>query len=207
MKRLFIFYITLSSLLLYSFTGYKLAEAPPVSTKWVVLNGGSLRVKGSTNVNTFACEITGYSRPDTINVYRKIAGREGIPLKGRLGLDVKLFDCHHAMMTADLRKTLKAKEYPQLKISFVSLAKLPSLNTQESKIKGIVDIELAGRAKRFDINYTFKLDNQGNIRLLGEQDVNFSDFDLKPPRKLGGMIQTDNKLSVEFQLTMKILRN
>lgn len=205
MKQLFIFYITLSSLLLFSFMNHKSADGPTASTKWVVLNGGSLRVKGSTNINTFACEITGYSRPDTINVYRKMTGKEGIPLKGRLGLNVKLFDCHHAMMTADLRKTLKAKEYPQLKISFVSLAKLPTLSTTESKIKGIVDIELAGQAKRFEINYTFKLDNQGNIKLLGEQDVNFSDFNLTPPRKLGGMIQTDNKLSVEFQLTMKIL--
>ena len=207
MNRLFIFYITLSSLFLSSFTGYKRADSSPVSAKWVVLNGGSLRVQGSTNVNTFTCEITGYGRPDTINVYKKIAGREGIPLKGRIGLNVKLFDCHHAMMTADLRKTLKAKEFPELKISFISLARFPSLSSAESKVQGIVDIDLAGKAKRFEINYTFKLDNQGNIKLLGQQDVNFSDFDLTPPRKLGGMIQTDNKLRVEFQLTMKNLNN
>jgi len=169
------------------------------------MNGGSLRVKGTTNINTFNCDITGYSTPDTILVYRNQIQEGDMTLKGRIGLSVKLFDCHHAVMTADLRKTLKAKEFPQLKINFINLEKFPSLSTGESKIKGTVDIELAGKVKRFTVNYTFKLDNQRNILLLGERDVNFSDFGLTPPRKLGGMIQTDNKLNVEFKLTLKPL--
>lgn len=90
-------------------------------------------------------------------------------------------------------------------ITFVNLERFPALSARENKVKGTVDIELAGKVKRFTVNYTFKLDNQRNIQLLGERDVNFSDFALTPPRKLGGMIQTENKLSVEFKLTLKPL--
>ncbi|WP_407428303.1 YceI family protein [Arcticibacter sp.] len=202
MKCLSIYSLTLFISLLCSFTLHKSAPAP---TRWVVMNGGSLKVKGTTNINTFKCDITGYSNSDTILVYKNQIQEGNLPLKGRLGLSVKLFDCHHAVMTADLRKTLKAKEFPQLKISFINLEKFPALSSRESKIKGTVDIELAGKVKRFTVDYTFKLDNQRNIQLLGERDVNFSDFGLTPPRKLGGMIQTDNKLSVEFKLTLKTL--
>lgn len=190
----------LSTIVLCGFTLHSSAPAP---TRWIVMKGGSLKVKGTTNINTFACEITGYSNPDTILVYRNPNQEGNVPLKGKLGLSVRLFDCHHAVMTADLRKTLKSKEFPQLTINFVNLEKFPALSARENKIRGVVDIELAGRAKRFVVNYTFKLDNQKNIQLLGERDVNFSDFGLTPPRKLGGMIQTDNKLNVEFKLTMK----
>lgn len=205
MKRLIIIFMTISSLSLYSFSLYEPAEMPGTITRWVVQKGGTLRVKGSTNINKFACEITGYNTPDTIKVFKSSPGRDAILLRGRLGLSVKLFDCHHAVMTADLRKTLKSKEHPQLKISFISLARFPSITARESKIMGVVDIELAGKTKRFDVNYTFQLDKNNNIILVGERDVNFSDFGLTPPRKLGGMIQTDNKLNVEFNLTMKTL--
>ncbi|PRY49185.1 hypothetical protein B0I27_11270 [Arcticibacter pallidicorallinus] len=202
MKCLVIYSFALLTFLLSSFSLHKSSPAP---TRWVVMNGGSLRVKGTTNINTFNCDISGYSTPDTILLYRGQMQEGLLPLRGRIGLNVKLFDCHHAVMTADLRKTLKAKEFPQLKIIFISLEKFPNLSSRESKIKGTVDIELAGKVKRFLVDYTFKLDNQRNIQLLGERDVNFSDFGLTPPRKLGGMIQTDNKLSVEFKLTLKPL--
>lgn len=202
MKCLVIYSIALFTFLLSSFT---LRQSSPAPTRWVVMNGGSLKVKGTTNINTFNCDITGYSIPDTILVYRGQMQEGVLPLRGRIGLSVRLFDCHHAVMTADLRKTLKAKEFPQMKIIFISLEKFPALSSRESKIKGTVDIELAGKVKRFTVDYTFKLDNHRNIQLLGERDVNFSDFGLTPPRKLGGMIQTDNKLSVEFKLTLKPL--
>lgn len=195
-------YVCLLIFFLCSFTLYK---AAPVPARWVVMNGGSLKVKGTTNINTFNCDITGYGNPDTILVYKNQIKDDVLPLKGKIGLSVKLFDCHHAVMTADLRKTLKSKEFPQLKISFIDLEKFPPLSARESRIKGTVDIELAGKIKRFTVNYTFKLDNQRNIQMLGERDVNFSDFGLTPPRKLGGMIQTENKLSVEFKLTLKPL--
>lgn len=202
MKCFIIYCFILPALLI---CGFSLHKPAPGATRWVVMNGGSLKVKGTTNINTFACEIKGYNNPDTILVYRSPAQEGNVSLKGRIGLSVKLFDCHHAVMTADLRKTLKSKEFPQLKINFINLERFPSLSARESRIKGIVDIELAGKSKRFTVDYTFKLDNQQNILLLGERDVNFSDFGLTPPRKLGGMIQTDNKLSVQFRLTLKPL--
>jgi len=200
MKCLIKYCFILSSFLICGFSLYKAAPAP---IRWVVMKGGSLKVKGSTNINTFACEITGYSNPDTLLVYKNQVQEGNIPLQGRLGLSVKLFDCHHAVMTADLRKTLKAKEYPLMKINFVNLERFPALSGKESKVRGVVDIELAGKVKRFIVNYTFRLDSQRNIQLLGERAVNFSDFGLTPPRKLGGMIQTDNELNVEFNLTLR----
>jgi hypothetical protein len=43
------------------------------------------------------------------------------------------------------------------------------------------------------------------INLVGTRKVNFSDFNLVPPRKIGGMIQTNNELDVEFNLRLKVL--
>ncbi len=177
----------------------------PLLTRWLVLKGGSLQVIGSTNINKFTCSINGYSNADTITVYKNTGDNESVPLKGILNLDVSLFDCRNPVMTGDLRKTLKSKEYPRLKIKFLNLNKFPDLGSQTDYITGNVDIELAGVIKRFEVNYKFYRDREKTIHLIGERDVNFSDFNLTPPRKLGGMIKTDNKLKVQFELGMKSL--
>jgi hypothetical protein len=109
------------------------------------------------------------------------------------------------MMTSDLRKTLKEKQFPMLHITFLSLNKLPDLASRPESITGLVNIEIAGVSKRFEVNYQITRDEQKVIHLLVSRDINFSDFNLIPPRKLGGMIKTNDRLSVDFKLNIKTI--
>ncbi len=90
-------------------------------------------------------------------------------------------------------------------IRFLSLNKMPVLSTQQEPVKGWVDIEIAGVSKRFEVNYQITQTDEKSMQLLGSRDVNFSDFKLVPPKKLGGMISTKDQLSVGFQLNMKAM--
>src|SRR4051794_37748637 len=97
-------------------------------------------------------------------------------------LDVQTFDCHNPVMTADLRKTLKVKEFPKLIIRFVAINKYPDPATKQGEIKGVVIIELAGVSKRFDVDYKVVAAETTFINLVGSRQVNFSDFNIIPPR-------------------------
>lgn len=180
--------------------GFRNNKAP--FTKWVITQGCSLKVDGSTNVNTFSCAITNYSRPDTIAVSKN--AKPSVLLNGRIRLDVQNFDCHNPMMTADLRKTLKAKDFPHLTIRFISIGKYPEPGTRQAATRGNVTIELAGVTRQFEVNYKVVSAERDFINLVGFQKVHFSDFNITPPRKLGGMIRTNNELSVVFDLRMKV---
>jgi hypothetical protein len=177
----------------------------PYQAKWVLVKGCSLKVAGSTNINKFVCEIADYSNPDTLLVYNPVTDKLIFPLKGALHLDVTGFNCHNPMMTSDLCKTLKSKEFPRMNIQFISLSKLPDFKSAADAITGLVNIELAGTSRLFNVNYTFYTDNRNVIHLIGKRPINFSDFKLTPPRKLGGMIRTNEELQVEFHLSMKEL--
>jgi len=109
------------------------------------------------------------------------------------------------MMTHDLRKTLKAKKYPRLQIRFLTLSELPNLSCNAIAITGQVEIEIAGTRKIYTVNYLISEDTDKVIHLLGLRDVNFSDFKLIPPRKLGGIIKTKDQLTVAFHLKMKTI--
>jgi hypothetical protein len=109
------------------------------------------------------------------------------------------------MMTSDLRKTLKAKVYPKLTIAFEDLSSYPDPARSGTAITGFVTIELAGAVKRFEVDYQYVMTGNNNLRLIGSKKVNFSDFNIDPPKRLGGMIKTNNELNVEFMLNIKIL--
>jgi hypothetical protein len=106
-------------------------------------------------------------------------------------------------MTADLRKTLKHKEHPKLMIFFINMNQYP----EQGKwgLKGSVLIVLAGVSKHFDVDYKLVSAEKGLITLEGSRQVRFSDFNLTPPRKLGGMIRTANELDVVFNLKLKVI--
>lgn len=175
----------------------------PYFAKWVINKACYLKVEGSTNVSKFSCTIPDYIKPDTLTFY-KGKGNEPLKVSGSIMPDVQGFDCHNQMMTKDLRKTLKAKDFPKLIIKFISLSKYPDLNKTE-KVKGLVTIELAGITKRFDVDYQFISNSDNHITWIGKRQVLFSDFNIVPPRKIGGMIQTNNEIQVVFNLHVKVL--
>jgi len=104
-------------------------------------------------------------------------------------------------MTADLKRTLKSDRYPYLKMTFSNLKSAPSL-TRAEVIEGAVNITLAGVTKMFTINFQIQ-GNQNDLTISGKRIVSFSDFKLTPPAKVGGMIQTNQELLVEFYLKLK----
>lgn len=194
-------FIILASLFLF---GFHISANKPYVIKWVITKGCSLKVDGRTNVNTFSCVIADYITPDTL-ILQKTTSSDPVSIVGCLKLDVVNFDCKNVIMTEDLRKTLKQKSFPKLTIRFVNLTKYPCFENRDDVIKGLVNIELAGINKQFIIDYLFKQYGNTSFSLIGTRKLRFSDFNIVPPRKLGGMIKTDDNLKVEFNLNVKII--
>lgn len=185
------------------FAGIHLAYSPAAPNyRWAVLKSSNLRVFGTTNVNKFNCDITEYAALDTISC-NKIKLKEGYTMAGGLQLDVKSFNCHNPIMTSDLRKTLKSKDYPYLYVRFINIAKLPDLKPSAETIGGWVEIEIAGVVRRFDMQYTISSASAEQVVLSGKRQLLFSDFNITPPSRLGGMIKVNNELEVSFTLQMR----
>jgi len=194
--------ILLVILLILSFTGFSMKNNAETK-RWVVSQNSSLSVNGSTNINTFSCVIPAYDKTDTITVKSKTD--KSVMLSGSIDLSVNSFDCHNSGMTKQLQKTLNEKQFPVLHIRFLSLSSLPAMTRNPEPVTGLVDIEIAGVNKQLEINYQISQDEANVIHLLGSSDLNFTDFKLIPPRKLGGMIKTKDQLNVVFHLKMKTI--
>lgn len=192
----------LTPVLGFKSVGIQSLPANPV--RWVLSKHCTLKVNGSTNINKFSCTIPEYIKPDTLLI-EKANKQQRVKIKGSIILGVQNFDCKNAMMTSDLRKTLKAKLYPKLVITFEDLSNYPDPANPTTAVTGFVTIELAGAVKRFEVDYKYVMTADNNLKLIGSKKVNFSDFNIDPPKRLGGMIKTNNELDVEFMLNIKIL--
>ncbi len=91
---------------------------------------------------------------------------------------------------------LKVDQYPDLQIHFVSLDEFH----KEGIVAGVVVIELAGVKRKMDVSYRCKAIGGNQLKLEGEKLMKFSDFQLVPPRKIGGLIRINEEINVHFNL-------
>ncbi|HQW10609.1 MAG TPA: YceI family protein [Saprospiraceae bacterium] len=185
-------------ILILWYSGITTQIQKPRIYKFVTIPGSFLDVRGSTNINNFTCGVHNYSGTDTLTFQVAPATAN---IKGTVLIQVEGFDCKLRGMTADLKRTLKSDRYPYLKMTFSNLKSAPSL-TRAEVIEGAVNITLAGVTKMFTINFQIQ-GNQNDLTISGKRIVSFSDFKLTPPAKVGGMIQTNQELLVEFYLKLK----
>lgn len=179
-----------------SLGAYRLYPGRPARTKWLVQRTSSIKIAGSTNINKFCCHVNEYAGPDTITL------NSGVSV-GMLSVDIADFSCNNNMMSREFKNTLKYKQYPQLKIVFVSLEKMPAFTAATETIKGCVEVALAGVSRKFDITYTSCRIDGENVELVGCRLFGFSDFGLSPPTKMGGLIRVNDRLDVEFKLHLR----
>lgn len=172
------------------------------AVKWAVQKASTLTIRGATNVNTFGCDIAGYNEPDTIYCLQGNNANELVSLAGDLEIDITKFDCHNRMLTSDLRKTLKADEYPKLIIRFQSFERVPLADSNKDFLKGWVELQIAGVSRRFEVCYSFIRTAGSQIQLNGHRSFSLADFNLVAPKKLAGLIKVKDSFNVDFNLLL-----
>jgi hypothetical protein len=107
-----------------------------------------------------------------------------------------------ALITSDLKKTLKADKNPFITIDFVSFERAPGYVGKES-IKCVLKIAMAGNQKTFDVGCSLHSQADGSYTLTGSHQFSFSDFSLKPPSRMLGAVKVKDEVTVKFSLDLK----
>ncbi|WP_312768287.1 YceI family protein [Epilithonimonas sp.] len=148
--------------------------------------GNFVQINGSTNVNKFQC---------TNNKFKADAGGYTFSEKNLPNIVLKVtdFDCGNRMMTKDFQKILNAEKYPNMTIKFISFTK------NQGGINALVEVKMMDQSKRYNIEFDIE-----NNKLIGRKNVKFSDFNITPPKRMGGMIVVKDDLDLIFSLATKI---
>ncbi|RAR47753.1 YceI family protein [Flavobacterium lacus] len=153
--------------------------------EYLLVSTKQFSVQGTTSIGGFECNYD-MNAKDTLffnqpNKTKKVI--QSVP--------VKSFGCGNFILNNDFRKTLKEKEFPNVRIELSNFKK----NAQNYSCD--LTLNLVGKQKIYK-NLPLEFDKN---RLNGMITLQFSDFDLTPPKKIGGMIKIKEeiKLSVSLQ--------
>jgi hypothetical protein len=192
--------ILLASLLMVTGVAFRAAD-PPVQ-RLVVQPTSTVTVKGKTNVNKFDCSISKYAGHDTL-IFVANQKNHALFRKGIVTLDATGFKCNNPIITKDFDKTIRSEEFPTIVIDFVSFEEVPNFNAPEERFMGHLKVTMTGVTVPADLKCSMQRDAQGGIRLHGRHNFTFTDFNLKPPRKILGAIKIDETITVDFHLILK----
>jgi len=151
----------------------------PNKSNYLLLNSKKFTVEGSTSIGNFTCDYD-IKAKDTLFLNKKSALIYKLPIKE--------FACGNFMLNRDFRKTLKENKHPEVTIVF------SDIRVNGANYLYTLHLDLAGKKKTFQ---NLVLIRQGR-NYKGTLELQFSDFNLVAPQKLGGAI----KIKEEIQLSI-----
>jgi hypothetical protein len=207
-----------------------LAAAPPAgaTTELRLLPSSQVWLDGKTNVNAWQC--VGDSLRADLSIHAAAADLErrlgdwqrrpsGSRLDGvgeqtagwdaevELRIPVKALECGNAAMEHDMRKALRAAQYPEIGYRFVRLSEAryaPAGSVPAFALRVEGEITLAGASRPVTLDVTATQLAPHRYRLRGGLPLRMTDFGIEPPVALLGLIRARDELwvSVDLEVTL-----
>ena len=147
-------------------------------------------INGTTNINTFKCVNNSFHQLVPLSLNHSSDNKFA---ETSINLIVKDFDCRNRIMTNDFRDIIRADKYPFLNITFLSLDK-----KDQNTYKAYVQVKMMNKVKKYFVDLTLK-----DSVLVGKKTLRFSEFDIVPPKKFGGMVSVKDDLNLAVSLKVK----
>src|SRR5690554_4927368 len=164
-------------------------------------------IDGSSNVNRFTCtaqEIDGKGVVQTQGITEVSLSTTKSNWKNRveLAIPVRGFDCGKKRMNADLYDALQAARHPVIyyRLSDASLLTVPDHPNGWYLLKTSGVLTIAGNERVIDVVAEGRLVSDGIFQVRGEADVRMTDFGVKPPTALLGVIKANDEIKIRFDV-------
>lgn len=200
-------YITfLKTAFLFCFTLVFVGEVSSFqSTSFVPLDDSRLWFEGSSNVNEFECNATNYTGEATMPGYSDPSSFLNIDsevLFVKVDIEVDSIDFGKGKINSDIRKALQADSFPEITFVFedAELLSVPQTVDDGFEVKVHGYLTVAGTTKKISfITDAYFLDDR-RVRATGQSAIKMTDYGVKPPTALMGLIRADEELTVHFDL-------
>lgn len=151
---------------------------------YLLVSTKQFTVQGTTSIGGFECNYD-MNTKDTLffnQPHKQTKISHLVPVKN--------FGCGNFILNNDFRKTLKEKEFPTVKIE------LSNFKKSAENYSCDLTLNLVGKQKIYK-NLPLKYDKNS---LIGNITLQFSDFNLTPPNKIGGMIKINEEIKLFVSL-------
>jgi hypothetical protein len=157
-----------------------------------------LYIKGTSNVNEFTFSYNAANIPSKNDSKKSSESVE-------INIPIRHFKASNPVMYNDFLVLMKETEHPQIKVSFSKDELTKALRDYSAPCPDI-SITIAGVTRVYKVSCSI-VNCGNNYYLSGEQAIKLSDFELKPPEKLMGLVKVNNKIEVDFGFIITFTNN
>lgn len=168
-----------------------------------------LKLEGKTNVNGFTCDCNEEFPPQQFTVEQALDGSTNTEFRAAsLKLKIKSLDCGNALMNKDLQKALNAANYPHITIELKKVEQAKCNRLTELKdwvqLKALTRITLNNVSREYWLNITAKKMATDHYRFIGSKSLKMTDFCVKPPVAMMGMIKVQDDITINLDLDVTV---
>jgi len=102
-------------------------------------------------------------------------------------------------ITKKMRSTLSAQKYKTINYHFTKLVDIYKIDSHHFSVKSIGILTITGFSKQIDLLLNFEI-LKSSVKISGKKNIKMTDFNLKPPKALMGILKTGDEVSVLFDV-------
>lgn len=176
----------------------------PATTHLAVRQDSRLWIEGSSNLRDWSCGATALEAFVDIDddAETGLQGAGGVTKLRRVQVSVPVnaLTCGRGQMDRIMYKALRAEEGPDCRIIFGSFDVVAADSDGEFSLKTVGSLRVAGRQNSVALDVDVQQLPDGTLRAQGSLPILMTDYGITPPTALLGVIRTDNRLTVKFDL-------
>lgn len=174
--------------------------------------GGRLWIEGSASVVDYTCqaeELSGNGSIQNTETPQQNLGEEG-EVSIVVSIPVHSLECGKKKMNRDMYEALKADNFKTIRYRLLEAEMLEGFGADSAsgewmriRTRGL--LEIAGVVDTTEVPVNGMLLGKDRFRVKGAKQIDMKTFDITPPTALFGLIKADNKLTVRFDVTVRLI--
>ncbi|MDQ7041648.1 MAG: YceI family protein [Rhodothermus sp.] len=152
-------------------------------------------IEGRATLKRFSCRATQVEGHGVVEA--------GGAMQAQLVVAVQAFDCGEPSMNRDLQQALQADRFPAIRfvLGKVAVLEAPTVDSVRLDVTGALTIAGVTRTVRFVASGQLLV--AGRVRLTGLLPLKLTDFKVKPPTALFGLVRVYDQITVHFDLVVQ----
>ena len=168
-----------------------------------LLNSHSIKIEGTSNVMSWEAEVPEVSGEfilqangsgEIIDVEKVSVRIESTAIKGTEG----------RAMTEKIHEALNVQRYQYItfRLQEVQQVRSSSNNPDFFRMVSTGVLTISGVSKSISLTTVGRVNPGGDIVLTGTQDINMTDYEVKPPRAMFGALRTREEITVKYSISL-----
>ena len=162
------------------------------------LSASTMTISGTSNIQGWDIDVKDFVCDMTLESLTSALKIETVGFRGT----VRSFSSGNNQMDKKIQESLDPKRYPEIRFILKSAS---NISINNNKFNGTIngDLSVAGKTRTESIQFRGDVLSNNKMKITGSKKLKMTDFGIKPPTAMLGVMRTGDEVTVTFDLILE----